>query len=86
LEAVCISDPEGILSGEIMAINGLKRPSGRDFTVGGVKGYDQSADKDRLSIEDLFEHGMNFLNLIDRHPEQDEPNVIRLWVEDLMSE
>jgi hypothetical protein len=61
-----ISEQLGLLlAGEILGINGLKKPSGRDFTVGGLKSYDQSADKHKLPIEDLFENGMNSLNLVE---------------------
>jgi hypothetical protein len=75
---------KGILSSDILAANGLKTQSRRDFSVGGVKVFCQGRDQDKLDIQDLLEHGTNFLNILDGNPVENRPLVICLWVEDLM--
>jgi hypothetical protein len=76
---------KGILCSEIMTINGLKKPSVRDFSVGGVKIGDQQVDDDKLRIDDLLEHGMDFVNLLDGGRFEDDSLMVSLWVEDLMT-
>jgi hypothetical protein len=76
---------KGILCGEILTINGLKKPSVRDFSVGGVKIRGQQVDDNKLRIDDLLEHGMDFVNLLDGGHFEDDSLIVRLWVEDLMA-
>jgi hypothetical protein len=50
-----------------------------------VKDFYPGQDEVQLSIHDLLEHGVTFLNLIDGHSVDGRSLVIRLWTEDLMT-
>jgi hypothetical protein len=50
---------KGILVGEILAVHNLKDHMRRDFSVGGVKVFNQGENDDKLELEHLLQNGLN---------------------------
>jgi regulator of replication initiation timing len=69
------------LTNDLLKANGIKGPVRRDFSVAGVKAFCQSVDDQKLQIDKLLEHGMNFVDEFDGV--EHEETAKNLWLHDL---